>query len=129
MLNFHGRVTKSSVKNFQLCVENNWYNTNTNNITNSINDDEDCDYNLNNNNYSDANDVTLQFGKFDTDKFTMDVRYPMSIYQAYAICIACMDGKIADRRGYEYIKKLTGMGSSDNPNSNGDEREAEEKVS
>ena len=58
-----------------------------------------------------TNDVVLQFGKVAQDRFTMDVQYPLSIYQAFAICVACMDGKIADRRGYEYIKRLTGKES------------------
>jgi hypothetical protein len=38
----------------------------------------------------------------------MDVAYPLSPLQAFGFCIACMDGKIADRKGYEYLKKLTG---------------------
>ena len=121
VLNFHGRVTKSSVKNFQLCIEKNWYSNNSNNNNNNNNGN-----NGNNGNSSDDDeeyinspmnpyhqyDVILQFGKIATDKFTMDVQYPLSVYQAYAICIACMDGKLADRRGYEYMKKLTGMSGS-----------------
>lgn len=27
--------------------------------------------------------------------------------QAFSICVACLDGKIADRKGYEYLRKLT----------------------
>lgn len=32
----------------------------------------------------------------------------MTWRQAFGICIACLDGKIADRKGYEYIKKIAG---------------------
>ena len=28
--------------------------------------------------------------------------------QAFSICVACLDGKIADRKGYEFIKKIAG---------------------
>lgn len=27
--------------------------------------------------------------------------------QAFSICVACLDGKIADRKGYEYLRKFT----------------------
>lgn len=80
VLNFQGRVTESSVKNFQLCCP----------------DSENPD------------DVVLQFGRVAKNRFTMDFKYPLSPYQAFSICVSCLDGKIADRKGYEYIKKLTG---------------------
>lgn len=80
VLNFQGRVTESSVKNFQLCSP-------------------DAD---------DAEEVLLQFGRVGKHKFNMDLKFPLSPLQAFGICIACMDGKIADRKGYEYLKKLTG---------------------
>ena len=38
----------------------------------------------------------------------MDVQFPLSPFQAFAICVACMDGKIADRKGYEFFRKMTG---------------------
>lgn len=78
MLNFQGRVTESSVKNFQLC-------------SNETNED-----------------VVLQFGRVGKEKFTMDVKYPLSPFQAFAICVACMDGKIADRQGYDMLRRITG---------------------
>ena len=31
----------------------------------------------------------------------------LPIYKAFSIAVACMDGKIADRKGYEYLRKLT----------------------
>jgi len=79
VLNFQGRVTESSVKNFQLCCSS----------------------------LEDPDQVVLQFGRVGKHKFTMDLRYPLSPMQAFSICVACLDGKIADRKGYEYIKKFT----------------------
>jgi len=54
-LDFKGRVTMASVKNFQLVADN----------------DNDC--------------VLLQFGKVGVDDFTMDFRAPLSPIQAFAI--------------------------------------------
>lgn len=137
VLNFHGRVTKSSVKNFQLCIEKNWFikhlHSSASNTTNKKNhhhsdDEEDFEeYRGSPSSPCPFNDVILQFGKIASDKFTMDVQYPLSIYQAYAICIACMDGKLADRKGYEYIKKLTGYNGNNNGSHSTDT--SEEKVS
>jgi len=82
VLNFQGRVTESSVKNFQLvCI---------------------------NSDLCDAEDIALQFGRVGKHRFTMDLKYPLSPMQAFSICVACLDGKIADRKGYEYIKKIAG---------------------
>mmetsp|Transcript_12908 Transcript_12908/g.19341 ORF Transcript_12908/g.19341 Transcript_12908/m.19341 type:complete len:405 (-) Transcript_12908:111-1325(-) len=62
-LNFHGRVTKASVKNFQLSTE----------------EDDDT--------------VVLQFGKCDNDSFTMDATFPLSPLQAFGICLSSFDNK------------------------------------
>jgi hypothetical protein len=70
-------VTESSVKNFQL-------------VCDSVSGD----------------DVVLQFGRTAKHRFTMDVKYPLSPFQAFGMCVACMDGKIADRKGYEYMRKM-----------------------
>jgi tubby-related protein 1 len=64
-LNFSGRVTHASVKNFQLVHE------------------------------QDLDGVVLQFGKVGKDMFTMDFRYPMSAFQAFAICLTSFDSKLA----------------------------------
>lgn len=78
VLNFRGRVTLSSVKNFQLQVEG-------------------------------TNDETvLQFGRTAKNRFTLDFKYPLSPLQAFAICLASVDGKLADSRGFEAFQKLTG---------------------
>jgi len=60
-LDYKGRVTEESTKNFQLVDINN------------------------------SDDVILLFGKTKKDRFAMDVSYPLSIYQAFSICIAIMD--------------------------------------
>lgn len=65
VLNFHGRVTQASVKNFQLVH------------------DSDPDY------------IVMQFGRTSEDIFTMDFRYPLCALQAFAIALSSFDGKIA----------------------------------
>ncbi|XP_078168489.1 tubby-like F-box protein 1 [Carex rostrata] len=65
-LNFHGRVTVASVKNFQLVSEN---------------DQEET--------------VLLQFGKVGDDIFTMDYKEPLSAFQAFAICLTSFGTKLA----------------------------------
>nr|DBA15963.1 TPA: hypothetical protein GDO54_003416 [Pyxicephalus adspersus] len=65
VLNFHGRVTQASVKNFQ--------------IINA----EDSEY------------IVMQFGRVAEDVFTMDFRYPMCALQAFAICLSSFDSKLA----------------------------------
>lgn len=65
VLNFHGRVTQASVKNFQLIH------------------DSDPDY------------IVMQFGRTSEDVFTMDYRYPLCALQAFAIALSSFDGKLA----------------------------------
>lgn len=71
-LNFHGRVTVASVKNFQLVAS----------PENGVSGPE-------------HEKVILQFGKVAKDVFTMDFRYPLSAFQAFAICLSSFDTKIA----------------------------------
>lgn len=66
VLDFQNRVTMASVKNFQLIDEEN----------------------------SSAG-VMLQFGRVSKDSFTMDVAYPLSPFQAFAICLTSFDYKLA----------------------------------
>lgn len=68
-LNFNGRVTVASVKNFQLVAS----------LENGQEDEK----------------VILQFGKVGKDAFTMDYQYPISAFQAFAICLSSFDTKIA----------------------------------
>ncbi|XP_014899005.1 tubby-related protein 1 [Poecilia latipinna] len=65
VLNFNGRVTQASVKNFQI-VHN-----------------KDLDY------------IVMQFGRIADDIFTLDYNYPMCAVQAFAIALSSFDGKIA----------------------------------
>uniref|UniRef100_UPI00358EAA41 tubby-related protein 3-like isoform X2 n=1 Tax=Myxine glutinosa TaxID=7769 RepID=UPI00358EAA41 len=65
VLNFHGRVTQASVKNFQIVHDN------------------DPDY------------IVMQFGRVAEDVFTMDFSYPLCALQAFAIALSSFDGKIA----------------------------------
>lgn len=51
-------------------------------------------------------DVILQFGRVDTNRFTMDYRYPLSAFQAFAICLASLDAKMADSKTFDSIQKL-----------------------
>jgi hypothetical protein len=39
--------------------------------------------------------VLLQFGKIGKDIFTMDYQYPLSAYQAFAICLTSFGTKLA----------------------------------
>lgn len=73
-LNFRGRVTVASVKNFQLVV------------------DVDPALNVS---VEEQEKIILQFGKIGTDIFTMDYRYPLSAFQAFAICLSSFDTKPA----------------------------------
>uniref|UniRef100_A0A8C5SCS5 Tubby-like protein n=1 Tax=Laticauda laticaudata TaxID=8630 RepID=A0A8C5SCS5_LATLA len=65
VLNFHGRVTHASVKNFQIVHS------------------EDPEY------------IVLQFGRVADDVFTMDYNYPLCAVQAFAIALSSFDGKLA----------------------------------
>ncbi|XP_006941084.1 tubby-related protein 2 isoform X4 [Felis catus] len=65
VLNFHGRVTRASVKNFQIVHP----------------DDPDA--------------LVLQFGRVAPDTFTMDFCFPLCPLQAFAICLSSFDGKLA----------------------------------
>ena len=65
MLNFSGRVTHASVKNFQLVSP----------------DDHDT--------------VVLQFGRTGKDGFSMDYQWPLSPLQAFSIACSACDSKLA----------------------------------
>eukprot|EP00262_Sarcandra_glabra_P013918 TRINITY_DN3949_c0_g1_i1.p1 TRINITY_DN3949_c0_g1~~TRINITY_DN3949_c0_g1_i1.p1 ORF type:complete len:349 (+),score=50.99 TRINITY_DN3949_c0_g1_i1:138-1184(+) len=73
-LNFRGRVTVASVKNFQLVASS---------AETGQRDGQDNEK------------VILQFGKIGKDLFTMDYRYPISAFQAFAISLSSFDTKIA----------------------------------
>ncbi|KAJ1393373.1 Tubby-like, C-terminal [Sesbania bispinosa] len=73
-LNFKGRVTVASVKNFQLVAA------------------VDPSHNVS---AAEQEMVILQFGKIGKDIFTMDYCYPLSAFQAFAICLSSFDTKPA----------------------------------
>lgn len=64
-LDFKGRVTQASVKNFQLVHS------------------ENPEY------------VVLQFGRVGAEKFTMDYQWPMTALQAFQIVLTSFDWKLA----------------------------------
>ncbi|CAK4666504.1 unnamed protein product [Aphanomyces euteiches] len=99
VLNFGGRVTMSSIKNFQLECDNHRHDDDTATDENEIDD---------------SNDVILQFGRVSCqppgpheqcschkNRFHLDFKYPLSAMQAFAICLAAMDGKLADNKAFE----------------------------
>ncbi|TRY89661.1 hypothetical protein DNTS_021531 [Danionella cerebrum] len=65
VLNFNGRVTQASIKNFQIVHS------------------KDQDY------------IVMQFGRVADDAFTLDYKYPLCAVQAFAIALSSFDGKIA----------------------------------
>ncbi|KHN00530.1 Tubby-like F-box protein 2 [Glycine soja] len=73
-LNFKGRVSVASVKNFQLVAA------------------VDPSHNIS---AEEQEKVILQFGKIGKDIFTMDYCYPLSTFQAFAICLSSFDTKPA----------------------------------
>ncbi|KAF8024241.1 hypothetical protein BT93_F1442 [Corymbia citriodora subsp. variegata] len=73
-LNFNGRVTVASVKNFQLVAASEPYQ----NIAAAEHDN-----------------VILQFGKIGKDIFSMDYCYPLSAFQAFAISLSSFGTKPA----------------------------------
>ena len=77
VLNFKGRVTESSVKNFQLqCPK----------------ETEEA--------------TMLQFGRVSKNVFTLDFGHPLNALQAFAIALSSLDGKIADSKGFEMVKRM-----------------------
>ncbi|PRQ34106.1 putative transcription factor TUBBY family [Rosa chinensis] len=72
-LNFNRRVTEASVKNFQLVAS----------PENGVAADPEHE------------NVILECGKVGKDVFTMDYQYPISAFQAFAICLSSIDSKIA----------------------------------
>jgi hypothetical protein len=65
VLNFNGRVSLASVKNFQI-VHN-----------------------------MDLEHIALQFGRVALNEFSLDVQYPFSLFQAFAISLTSFDSKLA----------------------------------
>ncbi|XP_072965381.1 tubby-like F-box protein 8 [Typha angustifolia] len=79
-LNFRGRVTVASVKNFQLIAA-------TQPAAGAPTPSQPAP--------TEHDKIILQFGKVAKDMFTMDYRYPLSAFQAFAICLSSFDTKLA----------------------------------
>ncbi|KAK3139393.1 hypothetical protein QOZ80_5AG0382530 [Eleusine coracana subsp. coracana] len=82
-LNFRGRVTVASVKNFQLVAA-------TQPAAGAPTPSQATPPPP-----PEHEKVILQFGKVAKDMFTMDYRYPLSAFQAFAICLSSFDTKLA----------------------------------
>jgi tubby-related protein 1 len=65
LLNFRGRVTRTSVKNFQVIGS------------------------------SDEERVVLQFGRVSDDAFSLDYGHPMCALQAFGVALSSLDTKLA----------------------------------
>ena len=72
VLNFNGRVVKPSVKNFQL-IESRAGKVGSSSIV--------------------EDHILMQFGRVDDNAFNIDVSFPFSLFQAYAIAISSFDFK------------------------------------
>ncbi|KAL6211284.1 hypothetical protein ACLB2K_016511 [Fragaria x ananassa] len=83
-LNFRGRVTVASVKNFQLIAATTQSAAGAPTPSQPLQPAP-----------SDHDKIILQFGKVGKDMFTMDYRYPLSAFQAFAICLSSFDTKLA----------------------------------
>jgi len=79
IMNFNGRVGQSSKKNFQLIKENNCIFIYLLKIIFLLNEL--------------VNEIILQFGKINEETYIMDFQYPLSIFQAFAICISSLASK------------------------------------
>jgi hypothetical protein len=84
-LNFRGRVTVASVKNFQLVAARQPQPQGTGAAAAPTSAPA----------HPEQDKVILQFGKVGKDMFTMDYRYPLSAFQAFAICLSSFDTKLA----------------------------------
>ncbi len=55
----------------------------------------------------------LQFGRVAEHRFTMDFCNPLSPFQAFGICLASLDSKIADTKGFDQLKARFSMKKAD----------------
>lgn len=87
-LNFRGRVTVASVKNFQLIAATQPPPPPPPSASGAPTGSQPPTQ-------SEHDKIILQFGKVGKDMFTMDYRYPLSAFQAFAICLSSFDTKLA----------------------------------
>ena len=84
-LDFNGRVTEASVKNFQL-VEDIEHTRD--------NEEDDGEGSRATSDATGNEDVVMQFGKIAPHLFTCDFRHPLSARQAFAIALTSLDSKL-----------------------------------
>ncbi len=85
VLQFHGnRVVRSSVKNFQMVLENG----NRKSFDTQLNVIICYMYIIG------QEEVVMQFGRIDEDTFTCDYRYPLSAIQAFGIALSSFDSRL-----------------------------------
>lgn len=87
-LNFRGRVTVASVKNFQLIAATQSLPAGAPPPSQPAPPPPPPPP-------PEHDKIILQFGKVGKDMFTMDYRYPLSAFQAFAICLSSFDTKLA----------------------------------
>jgi len=90
VLNFNGRVTRPSVKNFQLVrrptrASSSRRGTEASADATSTHDEDD----------EDDDEIVVQFGRVDDDLFTLDFAHPLSPLQAFATCLSAFESKFA----------------------------------
>lgn len=93
VLNFHGRVTQASVKNFQIVHDNDRKCLSLLEISIRI-----LVLNfpfVDSFHHSPADYIVMQFGRVAEDIFTLDYNYPMCALQAFAIGLSSFDSKLA----------------------------------
>lgn len=120
MLNFHGRVTQASVKNFQLvqCNEREEFGVQFENVGSKsglkmdrCSNEKDGERELIAPSRSPLDqssgssqsgpsvvldpEVILQFGRISDKEFTCDITHPLSPLQAFAIALSSFDSKLA----------------------------------
>jgi tubby and related proteins len=96
VLNFHGRVTQASVKNFQLI------NPEDGKIHSSIHPFIHSSIHSLKRAFlhpfpldTDSSDFLLLFGRVDKNMFNLDFRFPFSPLQAFLVALASLDRKLA----------------------------------
>ncbi|CAD6258961.1 unnamed protein product [Miscanthus lutarioriparius] len=100
-LNFRGRVTVASVKNFQLIASApqpapvGASSAPPQAATPPTQTQPQASVPSSSSSSHAHDPVILQFGKVGRDVFTMDYRYPLSAFQAFAICLTSFDTKLA----------------------------------
>lgn len=114
VLNFHGRVTQASVKNFQLVVSDQGKSessqivdvltlkTNRARGSSGASSTSFLTTNPEPNSRSESvvslpldDDIAMQFGRISDKEFTCDVNFPLSILQAFCIALSSFDSKLA----------------------------------